>query len=166
MHIHGHDFRLLGSGSGTFSAGSMISQLNFANPPRRDTVQVTAQGWVVVAFKTDNPGAWLMHCHMAWHASGGLSMQYLERPNEIPNLYASDVATAQYQNTCNDWKAYYPGSVWKQEDSGLRRRETIGGIDMEVEVMDVLPERRAVAVSNRHAAHLKRHVSHWGTQAA
>jgi FtsP/CotA-like multicopper oxidase with cupredoxin domain len=36
------------------------------NPTRRDTTMLPAWGWVVVAFKTGNPGAWLFHCHVAW----------------------------------------------------------------------------------------------------
>lgn len=38
-----------------------------------------AGGWLVLAFETDNPGAWLMHCHIAWHVSEGLAVQFLER---------------------------------------------------------------------------------------
>lgn len=32
------------------------NQLNLNNPPRRDKVMLPASGWVVIAFKTDNPG--------------------------------------------------------------------------------------------------------------
>ena len=101
---------------------------------------------------------------MAFHVSDGLSLQFLEVPSEIPALYASDVSSSAYQNTCKAWKDYYPNSVWKQSDSGLRRRELINGIDMEVEVMDEIPERRSAEVEKRHSEHLKRHVSHWGSQ--
>lgn len=54
MHLHGHDFWVLGSGYGKFS--NTTSQLNLVNPPRRDVVMLPASGWVVIAFKTDNPG--------------------------------------------------------------------------------------------------------------
>lgn len=30
-------------------------------------------GFLAIAFKPDNPGAWLLHCHIAWHASSGMS---------------------------------------------------------------------------------------------
>jgi hypothetical protein len=33
----------------------------------------------MIAFKADNPGNWLMHCHIAAHASFGLGAQILER---------------------------------------------------------------------------------------
>lgn len=57
IHLHGHNFYVLGAGTGTFSdAGA----LDYENPTRRDVVMMPASGWVVVAFVTDNPGAWLM----------------------------------------------------------------------------------------------------------
>lgn len=61
MHLHGHDFYVLGSGQGNFSSPS---QLNFVNPTRRDVAMLPANGWLVLAFETINPGAWLMHCHI------------------------------------------------------------------------------------------------------
>ena len=38
--------------------------LNYKNPPRRDVATLPARGYFVIAFITDNPGAWLMHCHI------------------------------------------------------------------------------------------------------
>lgn len=67
IHLHGHDFYLLGqtngSNTGTFTAAD-IPRLNFVNPPRRDVAMLPASAWIVIAFDTDNPGAWLMHCHV------------------------------------------------------------------------------------------------------
>lgn len=60
IHLHGHDFSILAQGNGTFDN---TTPLNYHNPPRRDTAIVPAQGFLVIAFNTDNPGAWLMHCH-------------------------------------------------------------------------------------------------------
>jgi FtsP/CotA-like multicopper oxidase with cupredoxin domain len=83
IHIHGHDFSVLGAAaSSTFSASS-VSSLNFVNPPRRDVAMLPGTGWLVIGFQTNNPGkwlpfnmelntpsylshlgAWLMHCHI------------------------------------------------------------------------------------------------------
>ena len=63
IHLHGHDFYMLGQGSGVFS-NSTISSLNFKNPTRRDVAFLPVGGWLVIAFPSDNPGAWLMHCHI------------------------------------------------------------------------------------------------------
>lgn len=54
MHMHGHDFWVLGSGDGTFD--SSTANLTTVNSPRRDVVLLPADGWVAFAFITDNPG--------------------------------------------------------------------------------------------------------------
>ena len=62
-----------------------------------------AAGFLVVAFKTDNPGAWLMHCHIAWHLNMGLGMQILERRKEIGGRINEKDAV---KGVCAKWKAY------------------------------------------------------------
>ena len=64
IHLHGHDFFVLGQGGGQFSSSDTFSKLNFATPPRRDTASVPGGGWLVLAFPSNNPGVWLMHCHI------------------------------------------------------------------------------------------------------
>jgi len=56
---HGHDFYVLGTGSGSY-ANADPNSLNYNNPPRRDVAMLPAGGWLAVAFQTDNPGAWLL----------------------------------------------------------------------------------------------------------
>jgi len=56
---HGHDFYILGTGTGSYTSAQQNS-LNYINPPRRDVAMLPAGGWLVVAFQTDNPGAWLL----------------------------------------------------------------------------------------------------------
>lgn len=75
-----------------------------------------AWGWLVVAFYSNNPGAWLFHCHVAWHVAQGFSVQFLEQLSNIPGAMSlTGVTTA-----CNTWKAYYPsGDPYWQEDSGI-----------------------------------------------
>ena len=73
MHLHGHDFLVLGTGTGTYDWSS--SNLTLTNPPRRDTAVMPASGWLMVAFETDNPGAWLMHCHVGFHQVEGFAIQ-------------------------------------------------------------------------------------------
>lgn len=64
MHLHGHDFYVLGTGQGTFDVNNDPQKLLYVNPPRRDTKILPAGGWLAIAFQTDNPGAWLFHCHI------------------------------------------------------------------------------------------------------
>lgn len=76
-------------------------------------------GWLVLGFVNDNPGAWLMHCHIAWHASQGLSVQFLERAQDIPT--AMDLSTIT--PNCDAWNSFYSTDPTPQMDSGLRVRE-------------------------------------------
>ena len=55
-----------------------------------------------------------MHCHIAWHVSEGLSVQFLEDPSKITLPDATEFA-----KTCNNYNAYYKNSYWKKDDSGL-----------------------------------------------
>lgn len=130
MHLHGHDFALLGQGYGLFNS-SMVSTLNFNNPMRRDTAMLAGApggaaaqaGYTVIGFETDNPGAWLMHCHIVWHVDGGLALQWIERPDDIP---AKGYTSKQsFQDECSAYNAYEAEGAYRVKttgESGLRRR--------------------------------------------
>jgi len=111
IHLHGHDFFVLGQGSGTFSSSS---PLNYATPPRRDTATLPGNGWLALAFSSNNPGAWLMHCHIAWHVSEGLALQWVEEPSQI--IWPSSSAM---ENTCSNWATYSKNAYYQKIDSGL-----------------------------------------------
>lgn len=51
-----------------------IPGLNLINPPLKDTINVPANGYVIIRFIADNPGYWLMHCHLAHHQSDGMNL--------------------------------------------------------------------------------------------
>lgn len=119
IHLHGHDFLTLGIGSGTFNATLHKPLLNFNNPVRRDVVQMPGSSWLVIAYKTDNPGVWLMHCHIGWHVAMGLGVQFLERKPEIPGLMSLN----QMVPNCQRWRQYQGTSPYLPKiDSGLRKR--------------------------------------------
>ena len=42
------------------------------NTPRKDTVIIPAGGYVVLNFKSDNPGVWFAHCHIEPHQIEGM----------------------------------------------------------------------------------------------
>lgn len=81
-------------------------KLNLANPPRRDVVLLPNNGYVVIAFKADNPGSWLIHCHIAAHASFGLASQILERQWDANRIWPNpgDSAIVEAQRVCKNWK--------------------------------------------------------------
>jgi FtsP/CotA-like multicopper oxidase with cupredoxin domain len=64
MHLHGHHLLVL-SRDGQPSTGS---------PWWSDTLNVLKDESYVVAFRADNPGIWMDHCHNLKHASQGLTM--------------------------------------------------------------------------------------------
>jgi hypothetical protein len=95
--------------------------MKLVNPPRRDVVLVPKKGFVIIAFKvslrlmsdkcktnagiqTDNPGNWLMHCHIARHASEGLSLQILERQEEAYKMWPENShAAIAAERLCHNW---------------------------------------------------------------
>lgn len=127
MHLHGHDFAVLGQAYGTPWDSSRVSTLNFNNPIRRDTALLFGQGlnpnspgYTVIGFPLDNPGAWVMHCHIIWHADLGMGMQFIERPGEI-SAYASKEA---FNDECESYKAFEasnPGSIKLPYEAGIKR---------------------------------------------
>ncbi|KAF2166071.1 multicopper oxidase [Zasmidium cellare ATCC 36951] len=116
IHLHGHDFYVLGAGAGVWDGNQ--SNLKFSNPPRRDTATLPAGGYLIMGFPADNPGLWLMHCHIPWHVGQGLSMQFLERKDEIIGKLGD---LGDYQKTCDSWKEWWNRSdrPYHMDDSGL-----------------------------------------------
>lgn len=115
IHLHGHDFFVVGQGTGTYDEST--ANLNWNNPVRRDTATLPASGWLAIAFSSNNPGAWLMHCHIAWHIGEGLGMQYVEAPDQVVFPNKDDFA-----KTCNNYKAYAANKgedLYGVYDSGL-----------------------------------------------
>jgi FtsP/CotA-like multicopper oxidase with cupredoxin domain len=114
IHLHGHDFWILGQETGKFDLST--SSLNLQNPPRRDVASLPGNGYLAIAFKKDNPGSWLLHCHIAWHASEGLALQFVETEAEIvSSLSSSSVMT----DACSAWNTYNATEIYFQEDSGV-----------------------------------------------
>ncbi|KAF8451424.1 multicopper oxidase-domain-containing protein, partial [Terfezia claveryi] len=126
IHLHGHDFVILAQSSNPFIYGHNY-ELDLVNPARRDVVMLPASGFVIIAFKTDNPGTWLMHCHIAWHSSAGLVLQWVERPSEIPGLMDNNPGVkAEFKERCHQWEEHEnSGCQWQkgfvalQDDSGV-----------------------------------------------
>jgi FtsP/CotA-like multicopper oxidase with cupredoxin domain len=64
MHLHGHIMTVLDV-DGRAPTGS---------PVHVDTVLLEPHQTIDVAFAADNPGIWMLHCHVLVHASMGMSM--------------------------------------------------------------------------------------------
>ena len=90
MHLHGHHFQVVAIGYGSYneSNGFLVSRNediqcgdSLCSSPRwsdgelptfsasdkvvlKDTIIVPAGGYVVIQFRSDNPGFWFLHCHI------------------------------------------------------------------------------------------------------
>ena len=40
----------------------------------KDTVSVPDAGFTLIRFLANNPGYWLLHCHMSWHNHVGMAV--------------------------------------------------------------------------------------------
>ncbi|KAK8677244.1 hypothetical protein V6N13_142792 [Hibiscus sabdariffa] len=77
IHLHGYDFYIIAEGFGNFDPKKDTSKFNLVDPPLRNTVSVPSNGWAVIRFVAENPGVWLMHCHLDVHINWGLAMSFL-----------------------------------------------------------------------------------------
>lgn len=84
VHLHGHSFYVLSSfradgrsGWGSYNphdpASAPGQPLNLQNPLVKDTVSVPRRGHVVLRVVADNPGLWMLHCHMMVHMGVGMA---------------------------------------------------------------------------------------------
>ena len=84
MHMHGHHFWVLGYGNGSYISSESNSELNMVNPPMRDTVTVFPGSYTVFRFVADNPGTWLLHCHIFYHQYMGQLLAFYYGLNQLP----------------------------------------------------------------------------------
>lgn len=99
---------------------------------RRDTVLLPNNGYLVIAWKSDNPGVWALHCHIAWHASAGLALQIVEGREElnkqldlenISNLSPDEAFLAQqYKDTCRSWSIWQDNRIGELNDANSTER--------------------------------------------
>ncbi|EAU39782.1 multicopper oxidase domain protein [Fulvimarina pelagi HTCC2506] len=61
MHVHGHHFRVLTRNGEPTGDVAM-----------RDTTLTVPDETIEIAFVADNPGKWLLHCHMLEHSASGM----------------------------------------------------------------------------------------------
>lgn len=65
IHLHGHHFRIL-------ERNGVASD----HQDWRDTFIASPDDRVTIAFVADNPGKWLIHCHMLGHAASGMMTRF------------------------------------------------------------------------------------------
>ncbi|TQV93630.1 ferro-O2-oxidoreductase [Cordyceps javanica] len=106
VHLHGHSFYVLSSfrakgraGWGSYNpydpASKLRRPLNLENPLIKDTVSVPRRGHVVLRVLADNPGLWMLHCHMMVHMGTGMAAGFHVGPsNDEQHLLAVNPAAS------------------------------------------------------------------------
>jgi hypothetical protein len=72
---------------------------------------------LVLQIAATNAGVWPIHCHIAWHVSAGLYVQFIEQGDAIKKLGVE----SQIGSTCKAWVDWTKTHAVMQIDSGLRR---------------------------------------------
>ncbi|KAL7936532.1 multicopper oxidase [Trichoderma chlorosporum] len=107
FHLHGHSFHVLSSfradqaklGSyNPFETSEDDSPGHWQRekPLRKDTVSVPRRGHVVLSFVADNPGMWMLHCHMLVHLGTGMATGFqVGVPEDEEHIYGMDESAAR-----------------------------------------------------------------------
>jgi hypothetical protein len=83
FHLHGNYFHVVGMDRiGSNVTVEEIKELDklgrlrrkFTNSIAKDTVTVPDGGYTIIRFYADNPGIWIMHCHIDFHAELGMAV--------------------------------------------------------------------------------------------
>ncbi|RUS76214.1 hypothetical protein EGW08_016021, partial [Elysia chlorotica] len=108
-HLHGHGFRVVAMDKvGSLSLSVYADELtalderggiarNLHRPPRKDTVTIPDGGYTVVRFHADNPGMWLLHCHVEYHVEIGMAVLL-----QVGDVTQFPAPPAKFP-TCGDW---------------------------------------------------------------
>ncbi|OIT08645.1 PREDICTED: laccase-15-like [Nicotiana attenuata] len=84
MHLHGYNFYVVGWGLGNFNEKQDPQNYNLVDPPRRNTVAIPRNGWIAIRFRADNPGVWIMHCHIERHLTWGMQTVFIVKNGHRP----------------------------------------------------------------------------------
>lgn len=99
IHKHSNKFFLVGYGQGLWNYSSVSEAVtyipqsfNFNTPPILDTISTlpasTGPTWMAIRYQVNNPGAFLIHCHIQVHTSGGMALAILDGIDAWPEVPA------------------------------------------------------------------------------
>ncbi|KAG6877109.1 laccase, multicopper oxidase, benzenediol:oxygen oxidorectuctase [Termitomyces sp. T159_Od127] len=96
FHLHGHAFDVV--------RPSNAVDFNFVNPLRRDVYPING-GNTTFRWRTDNPGAWFLHCHIDWHLEAGLAVAFAEAPADNVEGPQAQITPQEWKDLCPDYNA-------------------------------------------------------------
>jgi FtsP/CotA-like multicopper oxidase with cupredoxin domain len=100
FHLHGHKFWVHSQGTGLYNSSEKLvpdtdrpvlrdtflvyaSSYNYLAPNRTTANYLEPCGWTKIRFIADNPGLWLLHCHIGAHFFMGMSILFKENPEHL-----------------------------------------------------------------------------------
>jgi len=106
FHLHGHKFWVHSQGTGLYNSSGnsapatdrpvlrdtlivYASSYDYLAPNRSVTNYLKPCGWSRIRFIADNPGLWLLHCHVGSHFFMGMSILFKEAPEHLVMNYMS-----------------------------------------------------------------------------
>jgi iron transport multicopper oxidase len=115
FHLHAHSPWIVKSGRASRDAilAGNLTDLRLADPMQHDVFTVpecTADatgacteelGYVVFRLNADNPGVWLMHCHIDWHFVLGLGMLFVEAEDVLHDEGLGAFSSNMLLSVCN-----------------------------------------------------------------
>lgn len=76
----------------------------------------------MLQIEANNPGVWPLHCHVAWHVSLGLAVQFVEQKDKLrdmlnkkENIYGIEEMA---ERSCSGWSKWVAEHGEGQIDSG------------------------------------------------
>lgn len=100
FHLHGHTFYVVKGPTGT---------ANFTSAPKRDVI--ASGGFnnpTVIRFVADNPGPWILHCHIELHLDTGLAMVFAEDPAGIADGPDKVEPSDEWKQLCTIYDSLNP----------------------------------------------------------
>ncbi|KAK3939678.1 Cupredoxin [Diplogelasinospora grovesii] len=100
-HLHGQTFQVIARtpADGGLYAGQKLTARH-PNPLRRDVVSVSEGAFVAIRFKADNPGVYLMHCHIEWHVEAGLTATMIVAPDQMQSRSSTIHIPGDHVDAC------------------------------------------------------------------
>ncbi|KAI8323255.1 hypothetical protein GQ54DRAFT_296829 [Martensiomyces pterosporus] len=87
LHLHGHAFQIIEYGpfNMVYPPNTTVPKLRTYSgaPMRRDTLLVHSLEYLKIRLRADNPGVWLLHCHMDIHFAMGMVVTFVEAPDVL-----------------------------------------------------------------------------------
>lgn len=105
IHLHGVDSCVVATGNGTLTeSNAQTAQYQLENPVCRDVHVVPGGSYIVMRIRANNPGVWILHCHIDWHLSAGFAGMLVIQPETLKQT----VLPQANQNLCEQFPSSKP----------------------------------------------------------